>query len=261
MTKVILLAAGVGGRFGRRTKKTPKCLIPLGKNGQNLLRRYLDSFRQLRLCHVVIVVGHQKEMIQKECAKYGHGLRIKFLVNPQFRKGSIVSLRRASGELSSDCLIMDADVYFRTAALKKLLKARQSAFLIDSRSKSSGEEMMLMSKNGRACRISKTVDPSLKILGEATGFLKLRTRDAGLLAVVLKKMVRAGHTQVEYEESYNELMKKRKLGYKTISGFWSEMDFEEDLGVILRNDTLPAFSAVRAIFRPTRNDESPPPPG
>ena len=230
--KVILLAAGVGRRFGNRTKKLPKCLVPLGPGEPNLLQRYLAIFRRLKLKNVLIVVGHQKDKIKRECARTGKGLDIQFVSNPQFKKGSIVSLYCALKKWAGDCLIMDADVYFQPTALMPLLKSPASSFLIDPRSKSGGEEMMLMSKGDRPIKISKKTDPSLKILGEATGILKLKAADTPLLASLIKKMLLEGKTGAEYEESYTELMKTRRIGFKKISGFWSEMDFEEDLSVI-----------------------------
>lgn len=226
--KVILLAAGRGRRFGKRTAKLPKCLIPLSR-GQNLLTRYLSTFRKLGLRQIVLVVGHEKERIIRECAEKGRGLSIKFLINPRYKQGSIVSLCTAADEMSRDCLVMDADVWFQAGQLKRLLEAKKSSFLLDPRSKSSGEEMMVMAREGRLVRISKKLDPKLRPIGEAVGFLKLVKKDAVLLAGILRRLVASGRTGCEYEEAYNGLMKTRRLGWVKIGGFWTEMDFEEDL--------------------------------
>lgn len=227
--KVILLAAGRGKRFGKRTKTLPKCLIPIGPKGEHLLSRYLDSFRKLGLKDVVLVVGHLKSHVMRECRKHGHGLSIRFIENPRYKLGSIVSLHSALGEFNDNILIMDADVYFETQALKKILTLKRSAFLVDTRSKSAGEEMMLMARGARLTQISKKVNPELRLVGEATGFFKVVKRDAKLLAGILRTMVRDGIIKVEYEDAYNRLMKKVAPGYAKIDGFWSEMDFEEDL--------------------------------
>lgn len=235
--KIVLLAAGVGKRFGKRTQKLPKCLIPLGKNGYHLLSRYLHSFSVLGIRDVLIVVGHEKEKIKKACAKKSKGLRIRFVHNPSYRKGSIYSLYKASRYFDESLVIMDADVYFPTIALKKLIDSKkQTAFLLDKRSKSSGEEMMLMAKSGRPVHIAKKVDRSLKVLGEATGIFKVGKTDAKKLSKILSRMVRAGKVFGEYEESYCELMKTSAVGSETIEGFWTEMDFEEDRAKILRHE-------------------------
>lgn len=233
--KVILLAAGVGRRFGRRTRRLPKCLIPLDPSGENLLSRYLDCFRKLGLKDVLVVCGHQKEKIMRECRKKGTGLKIHFLFNRDYRKGSVLSLYRAAGELRRDCLIMDADVYFPPAALKRLLDSRhRTCFLVDTRAKGTGEEMMLMARAGRPYSISKKIDPSLKILGESVGFLKIEKRNALGLRKILGTFVKKGRVSEEYEAAYDVLLKKCKAGYETMDGFfWTEMDFEEDFDRIL----------------------------
>ncbi len=229
--KAIVLAAGVGKRFGKRTRVLPKCLIPLDSAKNNLLRRYLDAFRACGIQNIVLVVGHQKEKIKKECARSGAGLHIRFVENKKYTQGSVLSLYTASKEINDDILVMDADVYFPVEALAKLLNAKQkSAFLADTRSKSSGEEMMLMSKHGRLEAIAKKTDPSLHIVGEATGIVKFQKKDAALLKKILSDFVKEKNVNVEYEDAYVRLMKKRKLAVVNIGNiFWSEMDFEADL--------------------------------
>jgi len=139
--------------------------------------------------------------------------------------------------MNQDCLIMDADVYFPTPALKRLLGSRHRAcFLLDRSSKSTGEEMMVMAKNGRPFAISKKLNPGLKVLGESVGFFKIDGKSASALRQILKKMIEAGETSVEYEESYDRLMKKIKIGVVPIGRiFWTEMDFKKDLNRIRRH--------------------------
>jgi len=232
--KAILLAAGVGKRFGGATKTLPKCLIPIDRRGENLLSRYFDAFRKIGVKEVVIVCGHLREKIKAECRKKGSGLHIRFILNKAYRKGSVVSLFTARHEFDGGCVIMDADVYFPAEALKRLLRWKRSCFLVDRRVKSSGEEMMLMAKNGRPFHISKKMEPRLKILGENVGFLKLAPRDAPVLRRALEKFIREKRTGVEYEETYNILMRKRKIGLVPMDGyFWTEMDFPEDRAKIV----------------------------
>jgi len=232
--RVILLAAGVGRRFGRITSALPKCLISLERNGRHLLSRYLDSFRTLGLKEIVIVIGHGRQKIIQECRKKGKGLRIRFILNKDYKKGSVLSLYKASGAMNQDCLIMDADVYFPTSALKRFLDSRLKAcFLIDRSSKSTGEEMMVMAKNRRPFAISKKLTPGLKVLGESVGFLKIDRKSASELRNILKGLIEAGETNVEYEESYDRLMKKIQIGAAPIGKvFWTEMDFKKDLDKI-----------------------------
>ncbi len=234
--KAIVLAAGVGKRFGAATRVLPKCLLPLGET--TLLRRYLDAFRQTGVKEVVIVVGHLQNKIRRECARHGKGLNIRFIENPDYRKGSILSLQTAGSHLKNDVLILDADVYFPVEALQKLVDSpKPSAFLLDTRSKSTGEEMMLMAKKDRFVKIAKKLDPALKAVGEATGIVKFSKKDAGSLRNILNRFVKNGIVGVEYEDAYTQLMKTRSIGYEAVGDFfWSEIDFEEDLKKVLSAD-------------------------
>ena len=232
--EAIVLAAGVGKRLGPLTRTTPKCLVPLSKKGPCLLKRYLETFRTLGIKNVTLVVGHQKEKILRAAARWGRSLNIRFVTNPDYRRGSILSLYRAKGRLSRSVLLMDADVFFPDEALNRLIGSKDTnAFLIDSRSKSSGEEMMLMAKNGRPWSISKKSDPSLKVLGEATGFVRLDGKTARRLGEILKQFYRKNDLDREYEDAYCELLKRVKVGTVSMDGlFWSEIDFQEDLDAV-----------------------------
>ncbi len=231
--EAIVLAAGAGKRLGSLTRVTPKCLVPLSKDAC-LLKRYLETFRSLGLKEVTIVVGHQKEKILRAASKWGRGLKLRFVVNPDYCRGSILSLYRASHRLTRQVLIMDADVFFPAEALAQLIDSKESsAFLIDPRSKSSGEEMMLMAKKGSPWSISKKTDPSLDILGEATGIVRLDGPAARSLSKILDKFYRRDDLDREYEDAYCELLKQRKIGTVSMDGlFWSEIDFQEDLDAV-----------------------------
>lgn len=228
--RAIVLAAGRGKRFGRRTRILPKCLIPL-RPGMDLLSRYFDAFRRTGIRDVVVVVGHQQDKIRRACKRFGEGSRIRFVENRDYRKGSVVSLHRAGALLNADVLIMDADVFFPVEFLQKLLRApARDAFLMDPHSRASGEEMMLQAEGGKIVSISKKTDPRFQILGEATGILKLSRPAALELRKILKDFVRRGDVWVEYEEAYRALMRRRRLkSVKVGKGFWTEMDFESDL--------------------------------
>ncbi len=228
--KAIVLAAGVGKRFGARTKALPKCLIPLGNSGETLLKRYLDAFRENNIKEAVIVVGHEKNQIIQAAKKHGAGLKIRFVTNREYRKGSVLSLHTAGKYLNSEVIVMDADVFFPAPMLGRLLEGWGSVFLLDEHAKENGEEMMLRVKNGRALAITKPKVPGLKPIGEATGIVKFSKTDAIELRKILNDFARRKNDLVEYEDAYCKLLQKRKIGWVPTQGyFWTEMDFEEDL--------------------------------
>lgn len=232
-SQAVLLAAGVGKRFGAATRLTPKCLLPL-PDGGTLLERYLNAFRVSGLRKVTIVVGHQAHLIKAACRKHGQGLNVTFRTNRRYRLGSIVSLWTARQDLLKGAVILDADVHFPAELLCKLrVDTHEAAFLMDPRVKSTGEEMILQAKGGRIVKISKPLDPGLKPLGEATGIFKVGSKAGRKLAAILNRMVRAGVTRCEYEDAYCELMKSFSPACVPVGNvFWTEIDFPSDLAKI-----------------------------
>ena len=59
--RAIILAAGLGRRFGAATAELPKCLLEVG--GQTLIQRSLDNLAACGIEETIIVTGHQAERI------------------------------------------------------------------------------------------------------------------------------------------------------------------------------------------------------
>lgn len=241
--QAVLLAAGVGKRFGAATRLTPKCLLPL-PDGGTLLERYLNAFRAAGIRRVTIVVGHQQHLIRAACRRWLNGpgrasrIRVRFRTNRRYRLGSVVSLWTARQDLLKGAVILDADVHFPPDLLRRLREDRsEAAFLMDPRAKSTGEEMILQADrgSGRIVKISKPLDPKLKPLGEATGIFKVGAKAGRKLAAVLDRMVRRGVTRCEYEDAYCELMKTFSPACVPVGDvFWTEIDFPSDLAKLSR---------------------------
>ena len=102
--KAVILAAGVGKRLWPVTQHRPKCLIEIG--GQTLLSRYLASLAGVGVQRADIVVGYKQEMIRAAIEANCFGVRVQFLVNEQFHRGSISSLWIARTALDDDVVIM-----------------------------------------------------------------------------------------------------------------------------------------------------------
>src|SRR3972149_4275102 len=99
--KAIILAAGVGRRLGKRAEGIPKCLIPIG--GRPLLLRTLASLGKLGITDRGVVVGHEREKIERLVIQDSTGIgRVRFRVNPDYKKGSILSLWCVRDEFESE---------------------------------------------------------------------------------------------------------------------------------------------------------------
>jgi choline kinase len=227
--KAIILAAGVGKRLWPVTQHHPKCLIPIG--GRTLLARYLEALAGVGIKQAVLVVGYKQEMIRAAAGSGLSGVAVRYLDSEQYQRGSITSLWRAREELDGDVLIMDADVLFHPAILRRLVASvHPTALLMDESVKQTGEECMVVVQGGRVIALTKKMPARYDLAGEGVGFLKVRGADTGSLIRSVQAYVERGRLDMEYEDALLEFFGEVKVGYERIGGLpWTEIDFEEDV--------------------------------
>ena len=197
-----------------------------------MLLRMLTSLVKAGITQQIVVVGYAKDRIEEFIAQTPVAFGgIHFCFNPDYTKGSILSLWSARSEFDDDLLIMDADVLFADALLYRLLgSSHGNALLLDPRSASTGEEMLLMAKQGRVLHIGRHLDGPYDQLGEGVGFLKLSHRDAPLFLEVLESLLKEGREGSEYEEAIDRFLQKAFVGYELVGDLpWTEIDFPEDI--------------------------------
>ena len=227
--KAIILAAGVGKRLWPVTQHRPKCLIEIG--GQTLLRRYLASRASIGIQRADIVVGYKQEMIRAAVAADSCGVRVNFLVNEQFHRGSISSLWIARTALDDDTIVMDADVLFHREILRRLVQSPyENALLMDDTVKQTGEECMVVVEGGRVIALTKKMPLHYDYVGVGVGFLKVGQANAPHVVASLRTYVDRDAWQMEYEDALLEFFRAVKVGHEKIGGLpWTEIDFVEDV--------------------------------
>jgi len=237
----VILAAGVGRRLYTITQHHPKCLLTLG--GQPLLIRYLENLERLGIVQATIVVGYKQEQIREAVAGWRGHLRIHFLVNDDFERGSIGSLWVAREALDDDTVIMDADVLFHPSILEQLINSpHPNALLMDETVEQATEECMVVIHHNRVIALTKQMPDVYDEAGEGIGFLKLNGKDAPRLIHSIGQWVRQGMVDMEYEDALIDFFQSTPVGVVKIGGLpWIEIDFPEDV-VRAQNDVLLKFS-------------------
>jgi choline kinase len=224
--KAIILAAGVGKRFGGSVVEHPKCLLDL--DGRTLLDRMLDALNEVGVREITVVVGHLANQV--EAAVAGRA-GVSTVFNPEFRKGAILSLWTARKSLEGDVLIMDADVLFPVEMLRRLVESPSpNCFLMDTSAANDGEAQMLMARGGRVFDITRGLRGDYDACGESIGFLKLGADGSRTLRDLLQRALAEGQDGIEHEEVYPTLMRECEIGYVTADDLlWLEIDFPEDV--------------------------------
>ena len=226
--KAIILIAGVGKRL-KDTTSDPKCLLKIG--GVTLIERYFRSLENLNIREVVVVVGYKKDRIIETINGLDFPGVVRFIENPDFNRGSILSLHCALAELAGNVLLMDGDVYFEPEVLERLILAdKASCVAVDTTSQSSGEEVMVGVSEGRIIDMQRNLTGSYDLRGEAVGFYRLDDQACTVLGEILGEQVAAGNHSSGYEDMLPLLFGRVSFSPVVIDGLrWVEIDFEEDV--------------------------------
>ena len=117
MTKVIILAGGLGTRLGKYTKNLPKGMLEF--LGKSLIEREVDVLRKCGVKNIVIVRKHLADKINLQGVKY--------IDEPLEGEGGIVKGLFAAREEftgSEDLLISYADTIHEPRIIKQVIKER-----------------------------------------------------------------------------------------------------------------------------------------
>jgi choline kinase len=168
-------------------------------------------------------------------------MAVRYVENPEYTKGSVLSLFAARQHLTEPALVMDADVLFPREFLRRLLAApAPSAFLIDRGFQDTGEEVKYYTRGDRVTALGKKVVPdSWQMVGEGVGFFKCGAEAGPELVGLLERVIIDTDGRSEYEDALHLLVQRHHVGWADVTGLpWTEIDFAEDLRRA-RDDILP----------------------
>ena len=228
--KAIVLVAGVARRLAPLTDKTHKALLPVG--GRPLLDRMLGALAELGVRETVLVVGHCADQVKRLGGDRRGRMAVRYVDNPDYTRGSVLSLYAARAHLAEPVLVMDADVLFPRELLRRLLAApAPSALLLDRGFQDTGEEVKLYTRGDRVIALGKKVVPEAwETVGEGVGFFKCCAEAGPEFVRLLRKVIEEGDGLNEYEDALHMLLGTRHVGWVDVTGLpWTEIDFAEDL--------------------------------
>ena len=116
----IILAAGAGRRLRPLTDHLPKTLVEV--NGIPILENSLSHLAATGLREAVVVTGAHADTITGRYGDRFAGVRLRYVYNPHFADtNNIVSLDLALRSVEGDLLLLEGDVFFEQAVLRRLL--------------------------------------------------------------------------------------------------------------------------------------------
>lgn len=195
VTTAVIMAAGLGSRFGRMTEFIPKGFIEVG--GQAMVVRSIDTLIACGIKRIIIGTGYKKEAYESLQKNYP---QIECIFSPRFAEtNSMYTLwncREIIGE--DDFILLESDIVFSKNAIEALQNdPHKDVMLITPVTKFQDQYYVEYDGNGTLTRCS-TRENEIDVKGELVGIHKLSSSFYRLMCA-------------EYEKVLNE---KPKLGYE-----------------------------------------------
>lgn len=140
---VIILAAGMGNRLKDATRALPKALVTV--DGKPLLHYVMNFLKHRSVQKITVIGGYQFEKVQ-QYLRDNHP-DVECICNPDYTRGSILTIRTALPYLTTDTLIMNTDHIYPRRLMKKLLPQCRDITAVCDTDRSLVEDDMKVRRN------------------------------------------------------------------------------------------------------------------
>lgn len=241
MNTAIILAAGLGSRFGDITKYVPKGMIKVGK--QPMIQTSIETIFDVGYDNIIIVTGHCSSVYEEFCKKWKN---IKIIKNPFYSTtGSLFSLYMGLIEAKMhyppvNITIFESDIIYDKNILVDM-KMENCMAISKPRTTGLGDECWTQIEGGIINKITKNIEcchnPEYEMIGITNITLSSVSQLTNLEKMITKSIdMLYENNQADYESMIAEMNIFKP--YVTAK-LWAEMDnikhLEDALTKILPN--------------------------
>lgn len=241
-----LYMAGRGLRLDGKFSRRPKVLLEFG--GKTLFEWHLQRLIENEITEVVIVTGYERAQIAHQLAaiQSEYPIRVTEVVNPDFMEGSVLSFNVSLPLIQkarSPILVMDADVLYPAAMLRRLIQSPHATALLVDRNYSTADDdpVLVPIRNGRPFDFVKRWTGEADWVGESIGFFKIAPNDLPLLVSETQRRLDGSARNDSYDEVLRAMVAAGRFAAEEVTGLpWTEIDFPDDVARA-RDEVLPAI--------------------
>ncbi len=221
--QAVIMAGGLGSRFGSRTQEMPKGFIEI--DGVPMVERSVQKLIAAGIERIIIGTGHCNEWYDELAKKYPCITTVK---NEDYvNTSSMGTLAVCAPLVTEDCYILESDLLYDAAGLFVLENdARKNVILASGATNSEDEVYLAADKNNILTKVSKNKADIPEVAGELVGITKVSY--PLLQAMVNLYKSKSKLKKIDYEHVLEQLAGKdfpiyvRKIEYYA----WTEIDDE-----------------------------------
>lgn len=221
--QAVIMAGGLGSRFGSRTQEMPKGFIEI--DGVPMVERSVQKLIAAGIERIIIGTGHCNEWYDELAKKYPCITTVK---NEDYvNTSSMGTLAVCAPLVTEDCYILESDLLYDAAGLFVLENdARKNVILASGATNSEDEVYLATDKNKILTKVSKNKADIPEVAGELVGITKVSY--PLLQAMVNLYKSKSELKKIDYEHVLEQLAGKdfpiyvRKIEYYA----WTEIDDE-----------------------------------
>lgn len=228
----VILAAGVGSRFGDVTRNVAKCMLTIGT--KSILEMQLESlFAIQEVEKVIIVVGHQNEDVSRYLLKSKFADRVELIVNQDYSTtNNMYSLFLASNYARGQrFLLCNGDVALTPKSVLRFSNLNRSEILTDTKKFTIDNMKVIFNSNDVLQDISKSIIDA-DSHGLSLDVYKFSDQDSEVLFQFIEKEVLEGRKNSWTEIALSDLSRKELIKMNKVDiedDPWFEIDNQDDI--------------------------------
>ena len=225
--QAVIMAGGLGSRFGNRTQAMPKGFIEI--DGLAMVERSVQKLIAAGIEEIIIGTGHCSEFYDELAKKYPI---IKTVRNDNYENtSSMGTLEVCAPLVKESALLLESDLLYDSIGLFVLQnEERDNVILASGKTNSHDEVYLEVDDKGILCGVSKDKAKIKNLAGELVGISKVTKSFLNKMVSFYDK-TRAQNAKIDYESVFCQIAQDsndgepiyvRKIEYYA----WTEIDDE-----------------------------------
>lgn len=220
MKTALILAAGLGSRFGILTHSMPKGFLKIC--GKSLIEMSVIALLNKGYEKIVIVTGHESEYYEKFAKKYPEVMTIHNIHYTD--SGSGYSLFIGLKSIEGSCTVLESDLLYDENILD-LIDYNMDT-IITSFLTSSGDEVFVESCNNCMSNLSKKTAELDNHIHEFVGITHITAETVNNVLLPFMESLSKNNKRIEYEQIFVNATRKygTRFHLKKTNDVWCEID-------------------------------------